>query len=192
MRCAVEPLSRSVRLVVSLASGGIWLAAAPGCGLRSGRIELDLVSSARLALAELQRVPPPPGDEDLGPWEPRKGSVVVGELLAIFPGLLVHGLGHYCAGDYSTAARLRHVGELGYLLTAAGGGLGAGAYFLDQADQEGFAYGLYATGGAVALAGVTYFFTAWIYDMIDTPRAVRTGGEPPPRSEFIEALDLFD
>jgi len=115
----------------------------------------------------------------------------VGELLAIFPGILIHGAGHYYAGDYATAGKLFRIGEFGYLLTAVGAGAGVGAYYLDRNDQKGYAYSLYATGGVITLAGVTYVMTAWIYDLIDTPRAVRSGGEPPPRSEFVEALDIF-
>ncbi|HVR75846.1 MAG TPA: hypothetical protein VMT52_16055 [Planctomycetota bacterium] len=170
-----------------------------GCGLPTGLIRVSSVEMARLGLA--QRVddfgrevdplaveldePPPPEVR-------RRGSVIVGELLAIFPGMFVHGLGHYYAGDYKTAARLFRIGEFGYLLTLVGGGAGVGAYYLEREDQKGYAYSLYATGGTLAAVGLSYFFTAWIYDMIDTPRAVRSGGQPPPRSEFVEAMDIFD
>ena len=127
-------------------------------------------------------------DEDL----PGVGSAIVGELLAIFPGVLVPGTGHYFAGDRKTGARLLRIGEFGWLLTAAGGGMVLGGYALDRNDLEGTAYGLYGTGGLLGLVGVTYVLTAWFYDMIDTPRAVLSGGKPPPRSRFVESLDFFN
>ena len=164
-----------------------------GCGLPSCRIDVSLVSDARAVLAQANERLPLEEEEHPVP-EARKpsGSVIIGELLAIFPGLLVHGLGHYYAGDYPTAGKLFRIGEFGYVLTAAGGGLGYAGYQLDRNDQKSFAYTLYGTGGTIALAGVCYVFTAWFYDMIDTPRAVRTGGAPPPRSDFVEALDIFN
>lgn len=173
-------------------SGLTFLGLVAGCGLPSGAIDLLAVSHARSVLAQ-QGVEGLPF-EDPGaplPEDRRSGSVFVGELLAFFPGLLVPGLGHYYAGDYATAGKLFRVGEFGYFLTAVGVGTGLGGYYLDRADQKGLAYSLYATGGVVSLAGVSYVLTAWIYGLIDTPRAVRSGGLPPARSEFIDSLDIF-
>ncbi len=128
--------------------------------------------------------------------EESKGSIghaIVGELLAIFPGVIAHGVGHYYAGDRKTAKKLSRIGQFGYLLTAAGGGLGYLGYLADDEDAvpDGYAYTLYTSGGLVGGAGLAYFFTAWIYDMVDTPRAVLSGGRPPPRSRFVESLDIF-
>jgi hypothetical protein len=121
------------------------------------------------------------------------GEVFLGELIAIFPGAIVPGLGHYYAGDYRTSSQLRRVGGLGIVLTAVGGGLATGGYFLDQEEDvpNGYAYGLYGTGGTIGVLGLAYYFTGWIYDIVDTPRAVRSGGKPPPRSDFVESLDIF-
>lgn len=157
-----------------------------------GTIEISAVNDARNFLAQArERLPLEQDEHPVVEASEPSGSVIVGELLAIFPGLLVHGIGHYYASDYATAGRLFRIGEFGYLLTAAGGGVGLGGYYLDRSNHDGFAYSLYATGGTLALAGICYVFTAWIYDMVDTPRAVRTGGAPPPKSEFVEALDIF-
>jgi hypothetical protein len=175
----------------------LWLV---GCGLSGKAIHVGAARDARLALlaqsspARQQPRLPLEGEDEMIPesGESRQtGSVIIGELLAFFPGMLVQGLGHYYAGDYVTSAQLFRVGEFGLLCTVVGGGVGIGGYYLDKADQQGFAYSMYATGGTFALIGVTYFLTAWFYDMIDTPRAVRSGGEPPPRSPFVEALDFF-
>jgi hypothetical protein len=122
--------------------------------------------------------------------EPERRSVIVAELLAIFPGLFVHGLGHYYAGDYETARRLRRVGEWGYLFTALGGGIGVGAYFLDQSQDNFFPTSMYITAGTVGAIGLGFFLFAWIGDIYDTPRAVRTGGEP--WSFFDDEEHIFD
>ena len=108
--------------------------------------------------------------------------MIIGELLAIFPGLFWHGLGHQYAGDTETAREIREAGEWGYLLTALGGGLVMGGYFLDRSSGGGdtFALSLYIAGGTTGGIGSGFFLTAWIYDIIDTPRAVRTSGRPPP------------
>jgi hypothetical protein len=172
-----------------------------GCAARWDRVDAAAVDLARLGLAQegvregRRRFSLPNDEEDYGPPAkegPGIGSVILGEMLAIFPGLLVHGLGHYYAGDYRTATRLRHVGEFGYIMTAIGGGLGVGGYFLEREDLTGTAYGLYATGAVVGAAGLFYIMTAWFYDMIDTPRAVRSRGRPPVSSGFVESLDIFD
>ncbi len=163
-----------------------------GCGLGGRAIDFTSVAQARAGL-EHPRDRLPLDEEEMPEREPREvGSVFVGELLAIFPGLFVHGLGHYYAGDYRTATRLFRIGEFGYLLTAVGGGVGVGGYYLDRSSGSNWPpITLYATGGTIALIGVTYVLSAWFYDMIDTPRAVKSGGEPPPRTPFVDSLDLF-
>jgi hypothetical protein len=76
-------------------------------------------------------------------------------------------------------------------MMALGGGLAVGGAALED-DVQGTAYVLYGAGGIAGVVGVSYFFSAWIYDLVDTPRAVRSGGRPPPRSTFLEALDVFE
>ena len=181
----------------------VGLVALSGCALTHRGIELNAVEFARLGFAGVEGVASQrefafdedpevvivdDDDKDL----PGVGSAIVGELLAIFPGVLIPGTGHYFAGDRRTGARLLRIGEFGWLLTAAGGGMVLGGYALDQNDLEGTAYGLYGTGGLLGLVGVTYVLTAWFYDMVDTPRAVLSGGKPPPRSRFVESLDFFN
>jgi len=164
-----------------------------GCGLSPGAFSVSAVLEARAGLDE-PRVRLPVEEEEVPEQETRKpsGSVFLGELLAFFPGLIVPGVGHYYAGDYRTASRLLRIGEFGYLLTAVGGGIGIGGYYLHQKEsQTTFAYSLYATGGVIGTCGIGFVLTAWIYDMVDTPRAVRTGGTPPPRSSFVDSLDIF-
>ncbi len=176
-------------MTAGMVCAGLLLA---GCSVSGVRIDPLAVQKARaLFQSEYERFPLEQ-EEKFKPEEKSTGSVILGELIAIFPGLLVHGLGHYYAGDYQTARRLRHVGEMGYVMTAVGAGVVTGGYYLGKEDLHGFSYSLYGVGGTIGVAGVFYLLTAWFYDMIDTPRAVSTGGEPPPRSEFIESLDIFE
>jgi hypothetical protein len=117
------------------------------------------------------------------------GSVILGEMLAIFPGLLWHGVGHHYAGDYQSSRRIRSIGEWGYLLTAIGGGLLVGAYALDESSDGILPISLYVSGGAFAVIGLGYFFTAWGADIYDTPRAVRENGRP---WEWLDDDDVFE
>jgi len=190
---------------------GITVLVGAGCSAsRFSRIDsrqdFDIVLAAqtRFLLQEQPAFPDVDGNrpdaksDDLPEYVEREdgpafGEVFLGELIAIFPGAIVPGLGHYYAGDYRTSAQLRRVGGLGIALTAVGGGLAAGGHFLDEDEDvpDGYAYGLYGAGGTVGVIGLAYYLTGWIYDIIDTPRAIRSGGKPPPRSKFVEGLDLF-
>jgi hypothetical protein len=164
------------------------LAILAGCASPYDPIDLGLVADARLALLQ-QRPPPEAVDEGIEPYSPEerpRKSVIVAELLAIFPGFFWHGLGHQYAGDTKTAKEIRGVGEWGYILTAIGGGLVVGGYFLDQSDDkwDPYALSLYISGGITGGVGGAFFLTAWFYDMIDTPRAIESGGRPPAKSLF--------
>ena len=105
-------------------------------------------------------------------------SVFVGTLLAFFPGIFVHGLGHTYAGDQQSARRLREMGEWGYILTAIGGGLVVGGVALDDSSSDIVPTSLYVSGGTIGGIGLGFFLMAWFLDMYDTPRAVRSGGRP--------------
>ncbi|MCZ6793378.1 MAG: hypothetical protein O7J95_07175 [Planctomycetota bacterium] len=179
-------------LVIPVAS-----ACGSGCQVRWGVVDPQLAIQARRSIYE-QEIPTFEELEEFhrDELEERRGGsiggVIIGELLAIFPGMLIHGAGHWYAGDQQTARQLSRVGQFGYLLTALGGGMAIGGHFAQEEDLHGLAISGYSTGAVVGAAGLTYFLTAWIYDMIDTPRAVLSGGRPPPRSDFVEALDFFD
>jgi hypothetical protein len=173
------------------------VASAPGCALDWASIDLVAVQGARRGLDEFEKHPVrPPGSDRAQVEAPSTGSVLLGELIAIFPGFFVHGLGHNYAGDYKTWRRLSHIGQLGYLLTAVGGGLAVGAYYIDKGDDDndyqGIVYSMYGAGGTIGVIGVGYWLVAWFYDMIDTPRAVESGGEPPRRTPLLDSMDLFE
>lgn len=166
-----------------------------GCALHWGSLDLVAIQDARRGLDHFEKHPiraPEKAEEDA----PSTGSVILGELIAIFPGFFVHGLGHHYAGDYKTARRLSHIGQLGYLLTAVGGGLVVGGYYIDKGDDknnyQGIVYSMYGAGGTIGVIGIGYFLVAWFYDMIDTPRAVESGGEPPRRTPMLDSMDLFE
>ncbi len=174
---------------------GVALFAA-GCASPFESISHDLAREARLALRQ-ERPPRRLGpEEDLferAPTEePATKSVLIAELLAIFPGLFWPGLGHQYAGDHRTAKELRGVGGFGLGLGAIGGGVVLLGYF---ADDEEWDYPnpmtLYIAGGITGGIGVSMFLYGWFYDMIDTPRAIRTHGRPPPDSPLHRDLKEF-
>lgn len=173
-----------------------------GCALSGGRIDPDLVARARASAASWPAVSSPARqglyERDAREYDPieeeveeeEHGSVFVAELLAIFPGFFVHGLGHTYAGDRETARRLRRMGEWGWAFTAVGAGAITGAYFADRSSDGIFPISLYVAGGAAGGVGVGYLLSAWVMDIYDTPRAVRSGGRP---WRFLQkAGDAFD
>jgi len=182
----VRPPS-TVRILVTVALALLI----QGCELTWAPIDIRAVQGARRGLEDRETFPPLK-DEDAYIERPASRSVFLAELLAIFPGFFVHGLGHYYAGDYRTSRKLGHIGQFGWLLTALGGGMVLGGYYLDKDDQENFAYSLYGAGGVTGVVGVSYLLTAWIYDIADTPRAVKSGGLPPPRTPLLDSMDIFE
>jgi hypothetical protein len=179
--------SRSVRVLATV----LLALLLEGCGLTWAPIDFQAVQGARRGLDDYETFPPLK-DEDPYIEKPAPRSVFLAELIAIFPGFFVHGLGHYYAGDYRTWRKLSHIGQFGYLLSAMGGGLLVGGYYLDKEDEDSYAYSLYGAGGVVSVVGVSYLLTGWIYDIADTPRAVRSGGLPPPRTPLLDSMDIFE
>ena len=121
----------------------------------------------------------------------RRGSmldVVIAELIAIGPGMVVQGLGHRYAGDYRTSDQLMRVGAVGVGVGALGVGLAVGGNEITE-DWIGDAVG--GAGIGISAIGAGYYLAAWLYDIYDTPRAVRSGGRPPPGSPFVESLDFI-
>ncbi len=172
-RCVAK--AAGLALLVSLLLTGLV-----GCGPSIQRIDARLARGASQGLntAWQVRLSRYEDDEEYIAREPAGGSVILGELLAIFPGVFVHGIGHYYAGDYESARAINKIGQWGYLLTALGGGMVTGAHFLDQSSDHILPVSLYTAGGGVGAVGLAYFFTAWFSDIWDTPRAIRSGGEP--------------
>ncbi len=83
--------------------------------------------------------------------------------MAIFysfvPGIIVHGSGHFYAGDARTGTRL-----LG--AEAAGGLLIVGGFFLGLA-------GVQTTAGFAVLSGAVLFVGSWVYDVVRSPLVVQ-------------------
>ena len=121
----------------------------------------------------------------------RAGSlfdVVVAELIAIGPGMIVQGLGHRYAGDYKTAGQLMRVGGVGIGLSGLSFGLVAAGREISEDWIGGAVSG---AGYGIGVIGVGYYLSAWFYDIYDTPRAVRSGGRSPPDSPFVDSLDFI-
>ena len=184
--------TRPQRLVVLFLLSSALLAS--GCRATWGTLDPAVVRSARATLHRQDFPPLEEYEEVHRDPEPRGtiGEAILGTVLAIFPGVIVHGTGHFYAGDRSTARKLSRVGQFGYLLTGAGVGLGFGAHAAMEEDLDGLGVSLYSGAAVVGGAGILYLLSAWVYDVVDTPRAVLSGGRPPARTEWVDALDLFD
>jgi hypothetical protein len=96
---------------------------------------------------------------------PGEKSVLVGELLAIFPGFFVHGLGHRYAGNTDTADEILTM-ELYSVLTA---GLGGGLVALGEGED---AEAVEIAGWVGVGVGGFGFLGTWIYDIVFTPSEV--------------------
>lgn len=113
----------------------------------------------------------------------KERSPTIGVMLAIFPGVLVHGMGNYYAGKEERAKELLE--EEGYSVLFMG--IGTGLFFLglnsqDSADDEDGAVKTFHqvssilsfTGaGITGVIGVFMFFDSWFRDIYETPGACR-------------------
>ena len=98
--------------------------------------------------------------------EPARKSVLVGELLAIFPGFFVHGLGHRYAGNVERADEILLMEAFSVLTLGLGGGLVAIGESEDAEAVE--------IAGWVGIAvGAIPFLGTWVYDIVYTPAEVR-------------------
>jgi TM2 domain-containing membrane protein YozV len=85
--------------------------------------------------------------------------------MALVPGSVVHGAGHFYAGRPATGLIL-FGGELA----------GAGLFYLGAVTAIGD--GKYSPGGAVAVAtGATLFFGSWAYDLVFAPLSISRRNE---------------
>lgn len=109
------------------------------------------------------------------PTQVPRRSKLVGELIAVVPGVYIHGLGHLYAADYKGALILGGVELAGIGLMALGGGITVG----DRARSERET----TAQSAAILGGAVLFFGSWLWDVVYTPRQVerrnvRYGHEP--------------
>lgn len=128
-------------------------------------------------------------------------SETIGVLLAIFPGILVHGLGHYYAGNDERFRDLLQEEGLGLLFLS----LGAGLLFLgfsenDTSRDKDGAEKTYRqvssiisfVGGSVSgLLGTFLFLGSWVKDIYDTPAAVRNANAGLAWEDESD-LDMWD
>jgi hypothetical protein len=116
-----------------------------------------------------------------GRIEAEEKSPLIAELLAIFPGILIHGLGNLYAGKTDRAGDL--MAEEGIGIAAMG--VGAGLCYLGYAENghSEHSHGWekidgrieevseFAGGGAAGIFGTAFFFDSWIEDMLEAPGA---------------------
>ena len=134
---------------------------------RSRSLALVFAVCGALFLASCESAPKRHGlqDEDYEVERETK-SVWIGELLAIFPGLLWHGIGHRYAGDNEKASEIEMIEA--YSLLA--GGAGAGIVIATHDDEDWLP--LEITGWTIGGLGGLMFVGSWLYDIIYTPSAI--------------------
>ncbi|MBI3726213.1 hypothetical protein HY251_19970 [bacterium] len=110
-------------------------------------------------------------------------SPLLAEVLAIFPGIFVHGLGNLYAGNGDRAQEL--MGEEGLGLGALGVATGLGFLAAESHRHADHSHGAEEILGRIEEAsgflgvagfagfGAVYFFDSWIRDMIEAPGAAR-------------------
>jgi hypothetical protein len=138
-----------------------------GChALRRGPAAL-LILACLVALPSCEAPPRADGRRE-------EKSVLEGELLAIFPGFFVHGMGHRYAGNKERADDLLLMEGYSVLTAGLGGGLAAlgNSQDWDAVEVAGWV--------GVGVGGIG-FLGSWIYDIALTPseirRANREGGK---------------
>jgi hypothetical protein len=145
MRCEALPARRSVAATVTL---GIAMA------LQAGSVGAQ------------PREPREPR-EAAGPREPRRGLAVAA---AVVPGLLLHGSGHFAAGERRTARRLLLMEGIGLGMIAAGGV----PLILTGASRHHAAPSI-----ALLVSGVGLFGMSWLGDLY----GAAAGGRGAPALE---------
>ena len=92
-------------------------------------------------------------------------SESVATLLAVFPGLFIHGLGHFYAGDYLTGSIL--LGLEFFIVTGAFTNI---IYSTDRNEED---HGKFNPQVAALVASAIIFVGSWIYDFAHADAAVR-------------------
>lgn len=106
-------------------------------------------------------------------------------VIALVPGAVVHGAGHFYAGKTKTAIGLFGAEILGAGLT----GLGLLGSLRGDTGGEG------GGGGEVVIAlGLGFFFSSWIYDIVESPSVIkRQNDQTPEKKHFPYELNMeFD
>jgi len=103
-------------------------------------------------------------------------------VIALVPGAVVHGAGHFYAGKTKTAIGLFGAEILGAGLT----GLGLLGSLRGDTGGEG------GEGGEVVIAlGLGFFFGSWIYDIVESPSVIkRQNDQTSEKKPFPHELNM--
>lgn len=129
------------------------------------------VLTALLALLAL-----PPGVRADEPAQPQPGAAAVGA--AVFPGVVVHGAGHWVAGDRRTGYRLLALEGVGVGLIAGG---------LATLAATGASRHLSPVIFATPVAGAGLFVASWLADVQGVAMPVDARGAPLLTAPVLEA-----
>ncbi|HAK97620.1 MAG TPA: hypothetical protein DCM87_22170 [Planctomycetes bacterium] len=131
---------------------------------RGAAAALCLAACAAAFLPCSCRTAPRPGHPEEADFSPK--SVILGELIAIFPGIIWHGLGHRYAGDTAKAEEIEQMEALSLLAA----GVGTGLVFAGRSNDN--LMSLQVSGYTVGGIGALGFVGTWLYDIIYTPAAI--------------------
>jgi hypothetical protein len=88
-------------------------------------------------------------------------SPIAALVIAVVPGSVVHGAGHFYAGKTGTAIGLFGAEAVGVVLV-----LGSGISRLDKTESSDRV-------DAIEWVGVAMFFGSWLYDVVESPFVVK-------------------
>lgn len=158
------------RLMVTLLAGCLAASPAAAAPAAEPRSADPAPAAAPPAPAESPALAEPPDPEALARPVFRPG--VVPALAAIVPGLLLHGSGHYVAGDEDTALSLLAIQGIGAGMIVVGGGVLA---------ATGASRRIIGVTSAVALSGVGLLTTPMLADLYGAV----TGGRAAPPAPLV-------
>jgi len=99
-----------------------------------------------------------------------KPGSILGGSLAVFPGALIHGLGHSVTGDYGTALALFSAELVGIGLMVAS------QYLKDESTDNSQS----SLSQSLSHLGFMLFMTSWAADIVGTIKGTAPFGEPNP------------
>lgn len=121
---------------------------------------------------------------------PLRKSVIIGETLAIFPGILFHGLGHHYAGDHEMGSELMDKEWKSVAYPIVWPLLGVATL---SAPDNAALVATFDEATSISLISPFLFVGTWFYDLFKTPARVRDHNRMVDRMwEVKEVLDEAD
>lgn len=117
--------------------------------------------------------------------EPARKEPVVAFAVALIPGSVVHGLGHYYAGDPETGKTLLVTEGVSLVLVLVGGAI------LSSPDLFGGCSSDCVIGAISLSAGTIGFVGSWVYDVIGSPFAAQRYNRKLEKTETSWGISAY-